>query len=137
RHGRGAGRAAVRSLRHRGARLPVRAPAGGHPRSRRRAVGGGPAPPRRSRVSERVTGDMTEIDEAEARGRTELWPFWRRVYAQGDPRARPTRASYLAEELKHAIMFHRLAVGLERDFALKDVPYAHYAFHLPRETSAE
>src|SRR6266850_2883696 len=200
RHGRGAGRAAVRPLRHRGARLPVRAPAAGHPRSRRRAVGGGPAPLRRSGVSERVTGDMTEIDEAEARGRTELWPFWRRVYAQGDPLPRfappanraPHRfdegdplpeeyrslllkmlrhegeragnksflgfmatcldlaeaifpdatsklikAEYLAEELKHAIMFHRLAVGLERDFALKDVPYAHYAFHLPRETWAD
>ena len=151
-------------------------------------------------MSERVTGDMAEIDEAEARGRTELWPFWRRVYAQGDPLPRfappanraPHRfdegdplpeeyrglllkmlrhegeragnksflgfmatcldlaeaifpdatcklikAEYLAEELKHAIMFHRLAVGLERDFALKDVPYAHYAFHLPRETWAD
>jgi ring-1,2-phenylacetyl-CoA epoxidase subunit PaaA len=125
--------------------------------------------------------DMTEIDEAEARGRTDLWPFWRRVYAQGDPLPRfappanrPAhrfdegeragnksflgfmatcldlaeaifpdatskliKAEYLAEELKHAIMFHRLAVGLERDFALKDVPYAHYAFHLPRETWAD
>jgi 1,2-phenylacetyl-CoA epoxidase catalytic subunit len=47
------------------------------------------------------------------------------------------KAEYLAEELKHAIMFHRLAVGLERDFALLDVPYAHYAFHLPRETWAD
>jgi len=144
--------------------------------------------------------EMTEIDEAEARGRTELWPFWRRVYAQGDPlprfaapagtprhrfdegdglpeeyrglllkmlrhegeragnksflgfmatcldlaeaifpdaTSRLIKAEYLAEELKHAIMFHRLAVGLERDFALKDVPYAHYAFHLPRETWAD
>ena len=144
--------------------------------------------------------EMAEIDEAEARGRTELWPFWRRVYAQGDPLPHfappadrkpyrfdegdplpdeyrglllkmlrhegeragnksflgfmatcldlaeaifpdPTskliKAEYLAEELKHAIMFHRLAVGLERDFALKDVPYAHYAFHLPRETWAD
>src|SRR5216117_4287992 len=127
------------------------------------------------------------------------WPFWRRVYAAGDPLPRFTRATapaqrfdegdtlppeyrdlllkmlrhegeragnksflgfmatcadvaetlyptaaarlikaeYLAEELKHAIMFHRLAVGLERDFALKDVPYAHYAFHLPRESWAD
>lgn len=47
------------------------------------------------------------------------------------------KAEYLAEELKHAIMFHRLAVGLDRDFALRDVPYAHYAFHLPRETWAD
>ena len=151
-------------------------------------------------MSERAAADMREIDEAEARGRTELWPFWRRVYAQGDPlprfappssraphrfeegdplpdeyralllrmlrhegeragnksflgfmatcldlaeaispdaTSRLIKAEYLAEELKHAIMFHRLAVGLERDFALKDVPYAHYAFHLPRETWAD
>jgi 1,2-phenylacetyl-CoA epoxidase catalytic subunit len=144
--------------------------------------------------------DLTVIDEAERRGRTELWPFWRRVYAQGDPlptlaragarpahrfdeheplpeeykslllkmlrhegeragnksflgfmatcldiaealfpteEARLLKAEYLAEELKHAIMFHRLAVGLDRSFALRDVPYAHYAFHLPRETWAD
>src|SRR5207244_11877393 len=47
------------------------------------------------------------------------------------------KAEYVAEELKHAIMFHRLAVGLERDFALLDVPYAHYSFHLPRESWAD
>jgi ring-1,2-phenylacetyl-CoA epoxidase subunit PaaA len=145
---------------------------------------------------------MSEIDaivEAEERGRTELWPFWRKAYAAGDPlpafpapasrayrfddgdplpeeykallirmlrhegeRAGnksflglmatcldiaetlyPTReskvikAEYLAEELKHAIMFHRLAMGLEHDFALRDVPYAHYSFHLPRESWAD
>ncbi len=51
--------------------------------------------------------------------------------------ARLLKAEYLAEELKHAIMFHRLAVGLDPDFALRDVPYAHYAFHLPRETWAD
>jgi 1,2-phenylacetyl-CoA epoxidase catalytic subunit len=34
-------------------------------------------------------------------------------------------------------MFHRLAVGLEHDFALRDVPYAHYSFHLPRESWAD
>ncbi len=50
-----------------------------------------------------------------------------------DAEARLIKAEYLAEELKHAIMFHRLAVGLDPDFALKDVPYQHYAFHLPRE----
>ena len=151
-------------------------------------------------MSERMSSEMSVIDDAEARGRTELWPFWRPIYAQGDPLPRfappATRAShrfdegdalpeeyralllrmlrhegeragnksflglmatcldlaeaifpdatsklikaeYLAEELKHAIMFHRLAVGLERDFALKDVPYAHYSFHLPRETWAD
>jgi hypothetical protein len=53
------------------------------------------------------------------------------------PHARRLKAEYLAEELKHAIMFHRLAVGLEPDFALRDVPYAHYAFHLPRESWAD
>jgi len=47
------------------------------------------------------------------------------------------KAEYLAEELKHAIMFHRLAVGLHPDFALQDVPYTHYAFHLPRESWAD
>jgi 1,2-phenylacetyl-CoA epoxidase catalytic subunit len=51
--------------------------------------------------------------------------------------ARLVKAEYLAEELKHAIMFHRLAVGLDRSFALQDVPYAHYDFHLPRETWAD
>ncbi len=144
--------------------------------------------------------EMSVIAEAEERGRTDLWPFWRRVYAQGDPLprltcqvSRPTyrfdegdllpeeykglllkmlrhegeragnksflglmgtclelaealfptpeaklvKAEYLAEELKHAIMFHRLAVGLDRSFALRDVPYAHYAFHLPRESWAD
>jgi len=146
---------------------------------------------------------MSELDvirDAEERGRTDLWPFWRRAYADGDPlptltcqvsRPRhrfdegdalpdeyrglllkmlrhegeragnksflgfmatcldlaealfPTqemkllKAEYLAEELKHAIMFHRVAVGLQHDFALRDVPYAHYAFHLPRETWAD
>jgi ring-1,2-phenylacetyl-CoA epoxidase subunit PaaA len=143
--------------------------------------------------------EMDTIRDAEERGRTELWPFWRKAYAAGDPLpafpvpARPAhrfdegerlpdeyktlllkmlrhegeragnksflgfmgtcldlaealfpsretrlvKAEYLAEELKHAIMFHRLAVGLEHDFALRDVPYAHYTFHLPRETWAD
>jgi ring-1,2-phenylacetyl-CoA epoxidase subunit PaaA len=143
--------------------------------------------------------DMDTIVEAEERGRTGLWPFWRKAYADGDPlpafpapasrayrfdegdplpeeykalllrmlrhegeRAGnksflglmatcldlaeslyPTReskvikAEYVAEELKHAIMFHRLAMGLEHDFALRDVPYAHYSFHLPRESWAD
>jgi ring-1,2-phenylacetyl-CoA epoxidase subunit PaaA len=52
-------------------------------------------------------------------------------------RARLIKAEYLAEELKHAIMFHRLAVGLDPDFALRDAPYAHYTFHLPRESWAD
>ncbi|MGH7934259.1 MAG: Phenylacetic acid catabolic protein [Candidatus Binataceae bacterium] len=54
-----------------------------------------------------------------------------------DAEARLLKSEYLAEELKHAIMFHRLAVGLDRDFALRDVPYAHYSFHLPKETWAD
>jgi 1,2-phenylacetyl-CoA epoxidase catalytic subunit len=143
--------------------------------------------------------EMDVIRDAEERGRTDLWPLWRKAYAEGDPLPKftpparrqhrfdegqalpeeyktlllrmlghegeragnksflglmgtcleiaetlfPTRetkllkAEYLAEELKHAIMFHRLAVGLEHDFALRDVPYAHYSFHLPRETWAD
>jgi hypothetical protein len=143
--------------------------------------------------------EMAVIDEAEERGHSELWPFWRKAYADGDPlpqlaagagrsqhrfdegeplpeeykslllkmlrhegeragnksflgfmstcldlaeaffppHARLLKAEYLAEELKHAIMFHRLAVGLDREFALRDVPYAHYAFHLPRESWAD
>lgn len=151
-------------------------------------------------MSDERAGDVGVIDETESRGRTELWPFWRRVYAQGDPlpaltcsvsrpehrfdeddplpeeykallirmlrhegeragnksflglmascldvaetlypneEAKLLKAEYLAEELKHGIMFHRLAVGLDRSFALRDVPYAHYAFHLPRETWAD
>jgi 1,2-phenylacetyl-CoA epoxidase catalytic subunit len=48
--------------------------------------------------------------------------------------ARLLKAEYVAEELKHAIMFHRLALGLDQSFALQDVPYAHYAFHLPKES---
>jgi ring-1,2-phenylacetyl-CoA epoxidase subunit PaaA len=54
-----------------------------------------------------------------------------------DAGCRLLKAEYLAEELKHAIMFHRLAVGLDPSFALSDVPYAHYAFHLPREHWAD
>jgi ring-1,2-phenylacetyl-CoA epoxidase subunit PaaA len=143
--------------------------------------------------------EMDTIIDAEERGRTGLWPFWRRAYAKGDPlpafpapgprvyrfdegeplpeeykslllrmlrhegeragnksflglmatcldlaeslfpdrETKLLKAEYLAEELKHAIMFHRLAVGLEHDFALRDVPYAHYSFHLPRESWAD
>ncbi|HXH85019.1 MAG TPA: Phenylacetic acid catabolic protein [Candidatus Tectomicrobia bacterium] len=64
----------------------------------------------------------TCLDLAEA-----MFPRW----------AQLQKAEYVAEELKHAIMFHRLAVGLDPDFALRDVPYAHYAFHLPRESWAD
>ena len=143
--------------------------------------------------------EMDTILDAEERGRTGLWPFWRKAYANGDPlpafpapasrayrfdegdplpeeykalllrmlrhegeragnksflglmatcldiaeslfptrEAKVIKAEYLAEELKHAIMFHRLAMGLDHDFALRDVPYAHYSFHLPRESWAD
>jgi ring-1,2-phenylacetyl-CoA epoxidase subunit PaaA len=54
-----------------------------------------------------------------------------------DPQAKLLKSEYVAEELKHAIMFHRLAIGFDQDFALRDVPYAHYAFHLPKETWAD
>ena len=36
-------------------------------------------------MSEPLPSEMTVIDDAEQRGRTDLRPFWRRVYAQGDP----------------------------------------------------
>ena len=144
--------------------------------------------------------EQKTTSDAPGSGRVAQWPFWRAVYAQGDPLprlqctvSRPThrfdedeplpaeyrelllkmlrhegeragnksflgfmgtclelaetlyptqearllKAEYLAEELKHAIMFHRVAVGLEPDFALRDVPYAHYTFHLPRESWAD
>ena len=29
--------------------------------------------------------EMDVIRDAEERGRTDVWPLWRRVYAQGDP----------------------------------------------------
>jgi len=141
----------------------------------------------------------TTADAKPGRG-AGLWPFWTRIYAQGDPlpdlsckttrpdyvfdegdalpdeyktllmkmlrhegeragnksflglmgtcldiaetlspgpEAKLLKSEYVAEELKHAIMFHRLAVGFDQDFALRDVPYAHYAFHLPKETWAD
>ena len=147
-----------------------------------------------------VRSEMGVIEDAERRGRTDLWPFWRKAYAAGDPlpqlacavsrpgyrfdegeplpeeyrslltkmlrhegeragnksflgfmgtcldlaealfptaEAKLLKAEYLAEELKHAIMFHRIAVGLQHDFALRDVPYAHYTFHLSRESWAD
>jgi 1,2-phenylacetyl-CoA epoxidase catalytic subunit len=154
-------------------------------------------------ISDDIAPDITQDEHSEAFERGErargcgLWPFWTRIYAQGDPlpdlsckvsrteynfdegdelpedyrsllmkmlrhegeragnksflglmgtcievaetlapdaEARLIKSEYLAEELKHAIMFHRIAVGLDPDFALRDVPYAHYAFHLPKET---
>src|SRR5205814_10150922 len=47
------------------------------------------------------------------------------------------KARSLAAHPTHAIMFRRLPVGLDPDFALRDAPYAHYTFHLPRESWAD
>src|SRR6267143_2298512 len=73
------------------------------------------------------------------RSATACCPAWPRRPRAALRRGRhaAARVSRLAEELKHAILFHRLAVGLDPDFALKDVPYAHYTFHLPRESWAD
>src|SRR5262245_50158982 len=88
RYGRLPRRPAVRPLCRRPGRLRLWPSAGAHARARSRALGGGAATVpewRRSGMSEKRTGEMQVIDDAEQRGRTELWPFWRRVYAQGDP----------------------------------------------------
>ncbi|MBI3076971.1 MAG: hypothetical protein HYY85_08320 [Deltaproteobacteria bacterium] len=53
------------------------------------------------------------------------------------PEARALKGEYLAEELKHAILFHRLAVGIAIEYGVKDIPYQHYTFHLPRESWAD
>src|SRR5207245_5624221 len=62
----GGRRRPARNVRERLARLRVRPPAG--------------APEGSASMSE-----MDVIRDAEERGRTDLWPLWRRVYAQGDP----------------------------------------------------
>src|SRR5256886_4365711 len=69
--------------------------------------------------------------------RSTLFPYTTLFRSFPTAEAKLLKAEYLAEELKHAIMFHRVAVGLQHDFALRDVPYAHYAFRLPRETWAD
>jgi ring-1,2-phenylacetyl-CoA epoxidase subunit PaaA len=154
-------------------------------------------------IADDIADEIDRADPNDSSGQGErargggLWPFWTKIYAQGDPlpdlsckvsrpgyvfdegdelpedyrallmkmlrhegeragnksflglmgtcievaetlapnaAARLIKSEYLAEELKHAIMFHRIAVGLDPDFALRDVPYAHYAFHLPKDT---
>ncbi len=80
--------------------------------------------------------------EGERAGNKSFWGFMStcadlaEALAPSEP-ARGVKAEYLAEEMKHAILFHRLAAGLDPAFALKDVPYTHYAFHLPRESWAD
>jgi 1,2-phenylacetyl-CoA epoxidase catalytic subunit len=51
--------------------------------------------------------------------------------------ARNTDALFLLKRLKNAKRLDLLALGLDESFALQDVPYAHYAFHLPKETWAD
>ncbi|MBI2555325.1 MAG: phenylacetate-CoA oxygenase subunit PaaI [Candidatus Rokubacteria bacterium] len=80
--------------------------------------------------------------EGERAGNKSFWGFMStcadlaEALAPSDA-AKGVKAEYLAEEMKHAILFHRLAAGLDPTFALKDVPYTHYAFHLPRESWAD
>jgi len=54
-------------------------------------------------------------------------------YAPHDE-AKLTMANYVAEEMKHCIMFHRLIMELDKSLVFKDTPFQHYAFHLPRES---
>lgn len=51
--------------------------------------------------------------------------------------AKVIMANYAAEEMKHCIMFHRLAMGIDKHFATRDTPFKHYAFHLPIECWAD
>ena len=54
-------------------------------------------------------------------------------YAPHDD-AKLTMANYVAEEMKHCIMFHRLIMEVDKGLVFKDTPFAHYAFHLPRDS---
>ncbi|MBI4483420.1 MAG: phenylacetate-CoA oxygenase subunit PaaI, partial [Acidobacteria bacterium] len=54
-----------------------------------------------------------------------------------DVEAKLIMADYVAEELKHCIMFQRIAIGLDKDLATRDTPFKHEAFHLPRESWAD
>ena len=80
--------------------------------------------------------------EGERAGNKSFWGFMStcadlaEALAPSDD-AKGVKAEYLAEEMKHAILFHRLSAGLDPTFALKDVPYTHYTFHLPRESWAD
>jgi ring-1,2-phenylacetyl-CoA epoxidase subunit PaaA len=48
--------------------------------------------------------------------------------------AQLTMAGYVAEEMKHCIMFHRLIMEIDKDLVFRDTPFAHYAFHIPRNS---
>lgn len=54
-------------------------------------------------------------------------------YAPSDD-AKLTMAGYVAEEMKHCIMFHRLVMEVDKSLVFKDTPFQHYAFHLPRNS---
>src|SRR3990172_1679443 len=54
-------------------------------------------------------------------------------YAPSDD-AKLTMANYVAEEMKHCIMFHRLVMEVDKHLVFADTPFQHYAFHLPRES---
>jgi len=53
-------------------------------------------------------------------------------YAPNDD-AKVTMANYVAEEMKHCIMFHRLVMEVDKSLVFKDTPFQHYAFHIPRD----
>jgi len=54
-------------------------------------------------------------------------------YAPNDD-AKLTMAGYVAEEMKHCIMFHRLVMEIDKSLVFKDTPFQHYAFHIPRDS---
>ena len=54
-------------------------------------------------------------------------------YAPNDD-AKVTMANYVAEEMKHCIMFHRLVMEVDKSLVFKDTPFQHYAFHIPRDS---
>ena len=54
-------------------------------------------------------------------------------YAPHDD-AKLAMAGYVAEEMKHCIMFHRLVMEVDKKLVFADTPFQHYAFHLPRNT---
>ena len=54
-------------------------------------------------------------------------------YAPHDD-AKLTMAGYVAEEMKHCIMFHRLVMEIDKSLVFKDTPFQHYAFHLSRDS---
>ena len=54
-------------------------------------------------------------------------------YAPHDD-AKLLMANYVAEEMKHCIMFHRLIMEVDKSLVFKDTPFQHYAFHIPRDS---